>query len=165
MIKHKPSYDGNSSQLVAIYNGEIVGFLDARIESEPAQLCYGDGLKGAVIGELGVHPDFRRQGIASELLNISLKACSSHNVRRIQAWTRDDIGACGWYENSGFRRIYTYHHVWLSGRKARDAFNSPFSDFTLVRAYAEYTGSESEAIAKFADRIIECHCYELCNLA
>lgn len=157
----KPGYDGDCLQLVAVDRGRIVGFLDIQFEEETGSHCYGDGPTGAVIWELGVHPDCRRQGIATNLLGIAKAACIARDRIRLQAWTREDKRACGWYEALGFRCVYAYYHVWFVGQKLRDAIGSPFCGLALIRAYGEYTGDEPEVVASSADRMVRCICYEL----
>ena len=160
VITKKPTYDSDSIELVVVENNAVVGFMDTQIERTPGSMCHGEGETGAVICELGVHPDCRRQGIAAHLLELTIHECKQRGIRRIQAWTREDTKTCGWYVARGFECIYYYWHVWLTGKKLRSLVNTSIPGLTMVKAYCEYTGEKEAELAATAERMLQCRCYE-----
>lgn len=161
VIRNKPRYNAPSCEFVAESDGEIVGFLDLEFEQDAGSLCTGQGPKGAMMWELGVHPDYRRRGIASTLLSRTIDEARRRDIGRIQAWTREDDHTCRWYEARRFRMVDSYWHVWFYGSKLRRLISAPYSNLTLVKAYAEYTGVEMDKLRNDAHRVLECRCYEL----
>jgi len=160
VITKKPTYETDALELIASDGNDLLGFMDTQFEQRAGSLCYGSGDVGAVIWELGIHPDFRRQRIASRLLEKTIAECDSRGGKRIQAWTRASPTTRGWYESLGFRSIFRYWHVWLNGQKLRSMIEQPIPDLTPVHAYCEYTGDDIERVAQISDRIEECLCYE-----
>jgi ribosomal protein S18 acetylase RimI-like enzyme len=74
----------------------------------------GEGL-GGMIWHIAVHPDYRRKGIASRLLNEAEKVIKEKGNSRIEAWTRDDEWVQKWYVSNGFfksRFILTRFYEW-----------------------------------------------------
>jgi GNAT superfamily N-acetyltransferase len=95
----KPDPDAEV-QLVVRHDGHIVGLLDAS-RAGPT----------ATIECVAVHPDHRRHGIASRLLDVALEQLAPLGVRRIEAWTREDPAALAWYRRRGFRESTRYLHL------------------------------------------------------
>jgi len=81
----------NSWYIISAYHNErLVGF--GRI------IC--DGVVHALILDMIVHPDYKRKGIGTKILNRMVEKCRSHNIRDIQLFcARDKIA---FYEKSGF---------------------------------------------------------------
>lgn len=76
--------------LSAYHSRDLVGF--GRI------LC--DGVVHALILDMIVHPDHKRKGIGTKILNRLVKKCRTHHIRDIQLFcARDKIA---FYEKSGF---------------------------------------------------------------
>lgn len=67
--RSKPTYSGNSIELVALVNGKIVGFLDIELEELPRTISYKRFEGNGMVWDIGVLPEFRRKGIATSLLN------------------------------------------------------------------------------------------------
>jgi len=81
----------NSWYILSAYcSGELVGF--GRI------IC--DGVVHALILDMIVHPDHKRKGIGTKILNRMVEKCRSHHIRDIQLFcARDKIS---FYEKNGF---------------------------------------------------------------
>jgi len=104
----KPTYAGRSAELVAASEeGEIVGFLDVEIESEPGALCWrADGCSGFV-HELGVLREYRQHGLARRMVAAGVQWLRGQGVRRLELWATDD-GMRAFAEQIGCRRIAEY---------------------------------------------------------
>ena len=137
-------FDGESVQLVAVLPKpegmrtpgpeEVVGILDVELWDE-------DGAPVATIDTIAIHPDHQREGIAGSLLAEALALLTRRHTRWIDAWTREDPEACGWYEAQGFAVDQTYLHVYRGGdENAEDAvgdegFAAPFGLGAPVKGF------------------------------
>jgi ribosomal protein S18 acetylase RimI-like enzyme len=50
-----------------------------------------------------VHPDYQRQGIATNMLKRALTVCAEENAPRFDLWRSDDSVAVPLYERLGFK--------------------------------------------------------------
>jgi len=100
-------------RLVAELDGKVVGLLDVEFDGS-----------AATIDSIAVHPDHQRGGIASRLLAAALDKMPDH-VTTLDAWTREDHAALGWYQQQGFREQYRYLHVYKNGDGTDAGFTAP----------------------------------------
>jgi ribosomal protein S18 acetylase RimI-like enzyme len=139
--REKEHYDGPAIELVAVADDQIVGLLDLELEPAPGVLWDTDA-RGGVIWHVAVHPDYRRRGIASALVERSLELAREEDLEIVQAWTRDDPWVQAWYEACGFRRRYGYLHVYLQPEEAREEVTLRTEGLRPVLAFAHYTAEE-----------------------
>ena len=61
-----------------------------------------------------VHPDYREQGLGSELLNKALKFCKESKYKTIFLWTTSDLHTAGrLYTRAGFKKVEEKtHEIW-----------------------------------------------------
>jgi ribosomal protein S18 acetylase RimI-like enzyme len=98
----KPIYTTPAIELVAA--GEaVVGLIDVAIDGPLA-----------TIETIAVHPDVARTGIGSALIEAALTRLPAE-VATLDAWTREDDAANGWYRSHGFVETFRYLHVFASG--------------------------------------------------
>lgn len=90
-------------ELVALDGDEIVGLLDVSVPGAEA-----------TVDNVVVHPDRRRRGIATALLEEALRRLERAGVRTLDAWTRSDRPALAWYARHGFEESSRYLHVYAS---------------------------------------------------
>lgn len=110
----KEQYKMPSIALIEVNKKTVVGFIDIECELEINTICskstqLEEHLAG-MIWHLGVHPDFRKQGIAKKLLEKAVEVSKLKDLKRLEAWTRNDQFVNDWYKNNGFEMIEQYVH-------------------------------------------------------
>ena len=133
--------------------GAIVGLLDLECESDGLSDRPG---RGGMIWHLATHPDHQRQGIAAALLVEAEARAAARGIVRLEAWTRDDAATQRWYEQHGFRQIYSYLHVYLE----RDDLRAYDGELRLVKAFAHYTGDRPDEVRAQYERVHDDVLYE-----
>lgn len=109
----RPSFDNPSVQLVAVDGDQVVGLLDVEIDGNLA-----------TIHTVAVHPDARRRGIATALLDRALADLPS-GASTLDAWTREDDAANSWYRRTGFVEEQRYLHVYKEWDEPAHSFAAP----------------------------------------
>lgn len=96
-----------------IRNGEIVGYICVRVMYEEAQIC-----------NIAVLPQFRRQGIATELLQKSMSFCAEQNCLHAELEVNtENLAAVELYKKYGFEIAGTRTNFYRRNRyKSRDAY-------------------------------------------
>lgn len=165
VITSKERYDNPSIELIAALDGSVVGLIDVEYELEPCTVAYECNEdprsdRGAVIHHLAVHPDYRRMGIATRLLELALERLQEEGVGFIEAWTRDDEHACRWYETRGFRQVHSYLHVYIDGsNESQGALKSEIPRLVPCYTFAHYVGTDKDAIRQRFKRVHECQLF------
>ncbi len=105
ILNHRPRYKGESLQLVALEQDQVIGFLDVELEQAPGSLCLASAADQGFVWEFGVRPDRQQRGVGSALLQAAerqLKA--SYNVGYVEFWSTDP-NAQSWYRAKGMELI------------------------------------------------------------
>ena len=143
--RQKEHYEGPAVELVAVADDRIVGLLDLELEPAPGVLWESEA-RGGVIWHVAVHPDHRRRGIATALVERALELARGAGLEIVQAWTRDDVWVHEWYESCGFRKRYSYLHVYLQPDEAREEVTLRTEGLKPVLAFAHYTGEDKDEL-------------------
>jgi ribosomal protein S18 acetylase RimI-like enzyme len=148
--REKEHYDGPAVELVAVADDLVVGLLDLELEPAPGVLWNTDA-RGGVIWHVAVHPDFRRRGIASALLGRAFQLARAARLEIVQAWTRDDAWVQAWYEACGFRKRFSYLHVYMQPHEVAGEVTMRTAELKPVLAFAHYVGGplQDELRARF----------------
>ncbi len=162
---HKEQYDGRAIELVAEADGQVVGLIDVECEEEPGTVCSAPGDAAhagpaGMIWHLAVHPDYRRRGIGRELLAEAARQARAWQIRRFEAWTRDDPFVNDWYRAQGFYHVQRYWHVFMSSREELSAMQVQLPGLRPVSAFAHYLGEDEDLLAGF-ERVHRCSRYDL----
>ena len=157
----KPIFDNPSLELVAEIDGKIVGVLDLEKDNKNGTICYYKSGLGAMVWTIAVLPDYRRLGIASQLILKSLDWAKSKNIDFIEAWTRDDKWVLDWYESVGFSRFHSYWHIYFKGDNAKSLFESNDKDISLQSVFAHSNKDPKTLDQNKIDRFYKCSGYKL----
>lgn len=155
VYREKESYDNPSIELVAEHEGTIVGLIDIELDTTERTVCTGDEI-GGMIWHLAVHPDFRRRGIAMNLLDEASRRAGDKGIRFLEAWTRDDEATVSWYTNQGFDRRDSYLHVYLTRKDAESVCGSKIEGLSINSAFAQYVGDDESQVRERFDRVHDC---------
>lgn len=100
----KPTYKQQSLELVAEYNGEIVGFMDVEIESRPGELGYEEDSCCGFVWEFGVRADHQGEGIAKRMIAAAQEWLDARGIKRMEFWSMDEQ-AQAYYEHLGMQEM------------------------------------------------------------
>lgn len=115
---HRPNYSPEQDLFIVESAGEIVGYMD--ITPEP-QI-------GRVILNCLIHPEHRRQGLASILLDYALPRAEELGVRVAQACTpQDNLAAKSALLKLGFKSVRRFLHMRLDMTRLSDEKINPAS--------------------------------------
>lgn len=166
VCQEKEHYANPSIELVAEFDGQIIGLIDIECEEKPGSVCSPPAIprpigKAGMIWTLAVHPDYRRQGVATALLAAAIDLTQEAQLCRLEAWTRDDASTLQWYESQGFQRMDTYLHVYLQGDEVKQGIHSRIPGLRLIHTFAHYRGDSPGTIRQQCQRVHDCNRYDL----
>lgn len=104
-IQERPTYEGyESSRLVAVHNGRIVGLTDVQYENGPGELCFLKDSRGGYVLEFGRLPECAGRGIGMMLTEATVEDAKAKGFHRLEYWTQDRK-AQRYYARLGMREI------------------------------------------------------------
>ena len=157
----KPIFDNPSLELVAEIDGKIIGVLDLEKDNKDDSICYCKSGLGAMVWTIAVLPDYRRFGIASQLILKVVDWAKSKDIDFIEAWTRDDKWVLDWYESVGFSRFHSYWHIYFKGDNAKSLFESNDQDISPQSVFAHSNKDPKTLDQNKIDRFYKCSGYKL----
>jgi ribosomal protein S18 acetylase RimI-like enzyme len=159
--RSKERYERGSIELVAGRDGEIVGLIDVECDNAPGAVCEVRPGLGGMIWHLAVHPNHRRQGVATALLRDAERLARERGLVRFEAWTRDDPGIQAWYEARGFELLDSYLHVYVELHEGlRDLFPIRDDGLRPVKLFAHYVGDDRDTMRRRFARVHDDVLYE-----
>ena len=147
VVQSKPTFDGPAIELVAVDRGDVVGVIDVSIQGT-----------ASTIETIGVHPDYERRGIATALLDEALRQLPPE-AESLDAWTRGDIAANGWYQRSGFREQFRYLHVYARDEEVEAAIERTRRELIPVAGFFHADASAEEEMRAVFRRVHVCRQY------
>ena len=157
----KPIFDNSSLELVAEINGKIVGMLDLEKDNKDGSICFCKSGIGAMIWTIAILPEYRRFGIASELVLKAIDWAKIRDVNFIEAWTRDDTWVLNWYESVGFIKFHSYWHIYFKGDNVKSLFKSNDKDISPQSVFAHSDKDPRILDSNKIDRFYKCFGYKL----
>ncbi len=89
-IQERPDYEGHqSTRLVAVEDGRIVGLLDAQYDNTPGDLCFLKDSPGGYVLEFGRLPEYKGRRIGSLLIDAAVEDARRKEFHRLEFWTQD----------------------------------------------------------------------------
>lgn len=158
--QNKERYGGPSIELVAHVGAEIVGLLDVELEREPGTVCSEREGLGGMIWNVATHPDHRRRGVATALLQEAERMARAEGHVRFEAWTRDDSYVHAWYESRGFVAVDSYLHVYVELDEGLRELFPITQGLRPVRLFAHSVGDDRAAVRQRFARVHDCVLFE-----
>jgi len=117
-IQERPVYAGyESTRLVAVHEGRIVGLTDCQYENEPGELCFRKDSRGGYVTEFGRLPEYPGMNIGPRLMDATIADAATRGFERLEYWSQDR-NAQRFYQRLGLPEI---------GRHYRFRFVAPES--------------------------------------
>jgi GNAT superfamily N-acetyltransferase len=163
--REKERYDGRAIELVAEADEQMVGLIDVECEEAPGEICSApadpdQAGPAGMIWHLAVHPDYRRRGIGRALLAEAVRRARAWQIRRFEAWTRDDPFVIDWYRAQGFQTVRHYWHLYMRSPEELAAIQTQITGLRPVSVFAHYLGDDEPVIARF-ERAHRCTRFDL----
>ncbi len=133
-------------ELVAVCDSRVVGICDVSRQAATA-----------TIETLAVHPDSRRRGIGRALLAGVEATLRQWTVRAVEAWTREDPEALGWYRTEGFTSEFRYLHVYAMTPDEMEAAAAVRLDLMPRAGFFHAGESQEEVMRRTFSRVHGCN--------
>jgi len=117
VIQERPVYEGHeSTKLVAVSDGKIVGITDVQYENEPGELCWNKDILGGYVLEFGRLPEYKGQNIGKQLIGATIEDALKKGFHRLEYWSQDR-NAQRFYRRLGMKEIGRYYRFYLKPPK------------------------------------------------
>lgn len=104
-IQERPDYAGHqSTRLVALQEGKIIGLTDTQYENEVGELCFEKDSPGGYVLEFGRLPECRGGRIGERLIAATVEDAKTKGFRRLEYWSQDRT-AQRYYRRVGMKEI------------------------------------------------------------
>jgi len=104
-IQERPNYEGHqSTRLVALLDGKIVGLTDVQYENDPGELCFQKDSRGGYVLEFGRLPEHRGLGLGKKLIDAAVEDAKRLGFHRLEYWSQDR-SAQRFYRRLGLKEI------------------------------------------------------------
>lgn len=149
VLHAKPHYE-HAIELVAIDRSSVVGVIDIAIDGSTA-----------TIETIAVDPTLVRRGVGTALLDEAKRRLPA-SVGTLDAWTRDDAQANGWYSARGFLETFRYLHVYAtSDEEAGKAISGTRHGMVMAKGFFHARIEEESLLRESFRRVHVCRRYAL----
>ncbi|MBI5090864.1 MAG: GNAT family N-acetyltransferase [Candidatus Hydrogenedentes bacterium] len=129
-IQERPVYERESTQLVAVGDGKIIGLTDTEYDRQCGDICFLKDSRGGYVLEFGRLPEYKGLGIGKLLIDATVEDAKKKGIRRLEYWSQDRR-AQRFYARLGMKEI---------GRHYRFRMKSPNEVSELLNK--DYIGIE-----------------------
>lgn len=89
-IQERPPYeDHESTKIVAVREGKIVGLLDTIFEKEASEFCFNKDSLGGYVLEFGRLPECTGAGLGPMLMEAAKEDADKKGFKRLEYWSQD----------------------------------------------------------------------------
>lgn len=104
-IQERPMYeDHESTKLVVVAEGHIVGLTDTQYDNEPGEFCLLKDSRGGYVLEFGRLPEYAGLGIGTMLIDATVEDAKKKGFHRLEYWSQDRA-AQRYYARLGMKEI------------------------------------------------------------
>ena len=104
-IQERPDYSGyDSTRLVALVDGKIVGLTDVQYDKAPGEFCFLKDSRGGYVLEFGRLPEYSGLGLGRKLIDAAIEDAGRKGYFRLEYWTQDRK-AQRFYQRLGLKEI------------------------------------------------------------
>ena len=116
-IQERPLYEGHeSTKLVAVAEGKIVGLTDIQYDDESANVCFVKDSPGGYVLEFGRLPEYAGHNIGKKLIDATVVDARKKGFRRLEYWTQDRE-AQRYYRRMGLEEIGRHYRFRMHAPK------------------------------------------------
>jgi len=117
-IQERPLYEGHeSTKLVAVADGKIVGLTDVQYDNEPGDTCFLKDSRGGYVLEFGRLPEYAGHNIGKQLIDATVEDAQEKGFHRLEYWTQDR-NAQRYYQRLGLNEIGRHYRFRIRAPKA-----------------------------------------------
>ena len=117
-IQERPVYAGyESTQLVAIAEGKLVGLTDVQYDRTPGELCFNKDSRGGYVLEFGRLPEYAGNHIGKRLIDGAVEDAQAKGIRRLEYWSQDRK-AQRYYQRLGMTEIGRHYRFRMRAPQA-----------------------------------------------
>ena len=108
-IQERPPYEGHeSTRLVMIADGKIIGLTDTVYDNEPGDVCLLKESRGGYVTEFGRLPGFEGMGLGPRLIDATIEDTRKKGIARLEYWSQDR-NAQRFYMKLGLKEISRHY--------------------------------------------------------
>ena len=89
-IQERPMYEGHeSTKLVAVAEGRIIGLTDVQYDNTPGELCFLKDSRGGYVLEFGRLPEYAGHNLGKRLIDAAVEDAKRKGFNRLEYWSQD----------------------------------------------------------------------------
>lgn len=89
-IQERPLYEGyESTRLVLLQEGKIIGLTDTQYENEPGEICFLKDSRGGYVLEFGRLPEYGGKNLGQMLIDATIEDAKKKGFKRLEYWSQD----------------------------------------------------------------------------
>lgn len=117
-IQERPDYEGfESTRLVAVADGKIVGLTDTQYDNEPGDICIVKDSRGGYVLEFGRLPEYTGHALGKLLIDATVEDAKKKGIHRLEYWTQDRK-AQRYYRRVGMTEISRHYRFRMRAPQA-----------------------------------------------